>query len=64
MHPATVVATDAVPIVLLPSIACADDVGDGDGEVGHSCDVAGGKHAEFKFCNDSGLRCDQAGAAT
>lgn len=69
MHPVTVVAAataaaDAVPTTALPRTVCAEDVGDGDGDVGHSCGAVGGKHAEFKFCKDSGLRGDQAGAAT
>lgn len=59
-----VVAADAVPTTALPSTVCADDVGDGDGDVGHSCGAVGGKHVELRFCKDSGLRGDQAGAAT
>lgn len=55
---------DAVPTTALPRTVCADDVGDDDGDVGHSCDAADGKHVVLRFCNDSGLRGDQAGAVT
>ena len=62
MQPVTVVV-ETVPTTALPRTVC-DDVGDGDGDVGHSCDATGGKHVELRFCSDSGLRGDQAGAAT
>lgn len=61
VHPVAVVG-DAVPTTPLLNTACEDEVGDGDGDVGHSC--VGGRQAGFKFCRLSGLRGDQPGAAT
>lgn len=61
MHPVAVVG-DAVPTVLLLNTACVDEVGDGEGDCGHSW--VGGKQAGLKFCRDSGLRGDQPDAAT
>lgn len=63
VHPVTVVV-DTLPTTALPRTVCADEVGDVDGDAGHSCDVLGGIHAGFRFCNVSGLLGDQAGAVT
>lgn len=61
MHPVAVVG-DAVPTTLLLNTACEDEVGEGEGDVGHSC--VGGRQAGLKFCRDSGLRGDHPGGAT